>query len=93
MNFKPYESLEEAREALRRWAIKASGGCMLQEGRDGKEWPCGTCFCSIMGQLLDEPCGGPESEEYHKHNEPVDRINEVWRAILQIRDAEYLEEK
>jgi hypothetical protein len=26
--------------------------------------------------------------EYGEHNNPVDRINEVWRAILQMRDYE-----
>jgi peptidoglycan-associated lipoprotein len=26
-------------------------------------------------------------QEYKQHNKPVDRANEVWRAILQIRDA------
>lgn len=72
----------QAREELRQWAVKWTG-CGIQEGRDGKPYPCGTCFCALLG------CIGlnPRKKEYHEHNKPVDRTNEVWRAILQIRDA------
>ena len=73
----------KARESLRRWVVKYTG-CKIQEGRDRKGWPCGTCFCSLLGEIgLNN-----NKEEYKEHNEVVDRVNEVWRAILQIRDAE-----
>jgi hypothetical protein len=68
-------------EALRLALIQATGGCALQAGADGKPWPCGTCVCDLLGRIMDE-----DAPEYAEHNDPVDRINEVWRAILQIRD-------
>ena len=67
---------------LRELLIKHTGGCAIQEDKRGNLWPCGTCVCALLGSVLDE--GAPE---YAEHNEPVDRINEVWRAILQMRDA------
>jgi len=68
---------KEARESLKKWAVKYTAGCNIQSG-----WPCGTCFLDLLKELgLD--C---ESKEYDEHNEPVDRANEVWRAILQIRE-------
>tara|TARA_Y100001951_G_C11151265_1_gene189350 strand:+ start:215 stop:469 length:255 start_codon:yes stop_codon:yes gene_type:complete len=76
----------EIREDFRKLFIKHSG-CDIQESRgedNEKEWPCGTCLNSIFGMLIDE-----EAEEYEKHNEPVDRINELWRFVLQMRDMEY----
>jgi len=66
---------DEAREALRKWLVKYTGGCELHDG-----WPCGTCTCYLFGQLLDK-----SAPEYGEHNDPVDRVNEIWRAILQIR--------
>ena len=68
-------------EDLRLALINGTGGCCLQEGADGKEWPCGTCACSLLGSLMS-----PTAPEYSEHNDPIDRVNEVWRAILQIRD-------
>jgi hypothetical protein len=68
-------------ETLRTALIEATDGCSVQEGADGKEWPCGTCICWLLTKLL--PC---TAREYAEHNDPVDRINEVWRAILQMRD-------
>ncbi len=66
---------------LRRALVIGTQGCELQEGADGDAWPCGTCTCALLGSLM--PTAAPE---YSEHNEPVDRINEVWRAILQIRE-------
>jgi hypothetical protein len=37
--------------------------------------------CSLLGSIMP-----PTAPEYSEHNDPVDRVNEVWRAILQIRD-------
>jgi len=71
------EFIEDLRVAL----IKGTGGCAIQEGADGSEWPCGTCICALLGSVM--PNGAPV---YSQHNEPVDRVNEVWRAILQMRD-------
>jgi len=71
------EFIEDLRLAL----IKGAGGCAIQEGANGKSWPCGTCVCALLGSVM--PHAAPE---YSRHNEPVDRVNEVWRAILQIRD-------
>ena len=72
---------EEARESLRLWSVKYTGGCAIQQAENGKLWPCGTCFNALLGKLL-----GTDKTAYNEHNKPVDRINEVWRAILQIRD-------
>jgi hypothetical protein len=71
---------EQFVETLRRALIEATS-CTIQEGASGKEWPCGTCTCALLAKLL--PRTAPE---YVEHNDPVDRINEVWRAILQMRD-------
>jgi hypothetical protein len=67
-------------EALRVALVEATT-CGIQESADGKDWPCGTCTCALLAKLL--PC---TAREYREHNDPVDRVNEVWRAILQIRD-------
>jgi hypothetical protein len=72
-----HEFIEDLRLAL----IKGTHGCELQEGANGKSWPCGTCTCALLGSVLPET-----APQYAEHNDPVDRINEVWRAILQIRD-------
>jgi len=71
------EFVEDFRLAL----INGTNGCGLQNGADGKVWPCGTCICALLDSLM--PITAPE---YSRHNEPIDRVNEVWRAILQIRD-------
>jgi len=71
---------KEAKEALRKWAVKYTAGCDIQ-GED-RGWPCGTCFIT----LLDELGLNSKKKEYRQHNKPVDRANEVWRAILQIRE-------
>jgi hypothetical protein len=64
-----------------RVALVDATGCSLQKAADGSDWPCGTCVCALLGRLLDE-----SAPEYSAHNVPIDRINEVWRAILQMRD-------
>ena len=74
---------EQAREALRKWAVKYSGGCDIQEGETSGGWPCGTCFIS----LLNEVGLTSTNDAYSDRNKDVDRANEVWRAILQIREA------
>ncbi len=72
----------QAREELREWLVRQTG-CNVQRGKDRKSWPCGTCFVALLqGIGLNS-----KRDEYQEHNKPVDRINEVWRAILQIRDA------
>jgi len=68
-------------EDVRRALIRATGGCAVQESTDGRAWPCGTCTCGLLASLMPE-----SAPEYSRHNDPVDRVNEVWRAILQIRD-------
>ena len=64
-----------AKEELKNWLVKNTG-CDVQNG-----WPCGTCTVYLLQKL------GLRSskDDYHQHNKPVDRINEVWRAVLQIR--------
>ena len=76
-----------AREELRLWLAKYAG-CESQSGyvRGEKEdygWPCGTCLIYLLGKigLISR------KKEYQEHNDKVDRANEVWRAVLQIRDA------
>ena len=72
-----WKNIKQAKEELRQWLVKYTAGCDLQDG-----WPCGTCFIALLDRLgLDE-----KQEEYHEHNEKIDRANEVWRAILQIRE-------
>lgn len=75
------ERAEELREGLRRWLVESTG-CGIQESRSGKEYPCGTCTIA----LLDRIGLKAYQKQYREHNKPVDRANEVWRAILQIRD-------
>lgn len=58
-------------EELRQWLVKWTK-CSIQTS-----WPCGTCACDLIAQL--------DVKETGQHNKPVDRVNEVWRAILQIR--------
>ena len=74
----------EIREKLRVLLVEATN-CGIQEGQDdGKGWPCGTCTCALLGDLgLDE-----STPDYNERDAPPDRINEVWRAILQIRSAQ-----
>ena len=67
-------------EALRVALVEATT-CAIQESTDGKGWPCGTCACALLAALLPHTAA-----EYGEHNDPIDRVNEVWRAILQIRD-------
>lgn len=73
-----------ARENFRRWLVDSCGGCDVQEATDGTGWPCGTCVIDLLNRMgLDS-----SKPEYSEKNEEPDRHNEVWRAILQIRDAE-----
>jgi hypothetical protein len=60
-------------DELREWLVFWTGGCDIQGG-----FPCGTCVCGLLDEL-----GVNEDKQ---HNKPIDRINEVWRAILQIRE-------
>ena len=71
-------------KSIRNLAIKISGGCKIQEGKDGLTYPCGTCFCTGLGELING-----KSKEYKEHNDKPDRINEVWRFLLQLRDSKY----
>jgi hypothetical protein len=67
-----------SRERLRRFLVRETGGCVVQDG-----WPCGTCFMEYLDRLgLDK-----DKADYRDANDPPDRHNEVWRAILQIREA------
>ena len=64
-----------AREELRQWLVKWTD-CDIQNG-----WPCGTCVMNLLDKLgLDK-----KRKEYSEHNEKIERHNEVWRAILQIK--------
>ena len=75
-------SANTCREELRRWLVKWT--CDIQVSKDGKKWPCGTYFMALLNDIgLDK-----KKPEYKVHNKPISRHNEVWRAILQIRDAE-----
>jgi len=67
------KEIEECKEELRQWLIKWTKGCNIQTGG----WSCGTCTIWLLKQL-----GVRESGNYNK---PRNRLNEVWRAILQIR--------
>ena len=70
----------EAREQLRMWAVKYTEGCDIQD-----RWPCGTCFMDLLNRIgLDDT--KPEYKERNKEHDCT-RHNEVWRAILQIREA------
>lgn len=81
-NENQHGSPAEAREALRRWLI-AYTGCTIQH--DG--WPCGTCFNHLLTRIgLDLP-----HPAYRISNAEPDRANEVWRAIVQIREADLSE--
>ena len=64
--------MEEARDELREW-IATYTMCEVQKG-----WACGTCLIGFLDEL-----GVYEDKQ---HNKPIDRCNEVWRAILQIRE-------
>jgi len=68
---------DKCREALRQILVYGTNGCEIQNG-----WPCGTCTCALLNKLgLDS-----KKKEYRTHNDKVDRINEVWRALIQIRE-------
>lgn len=63
---------ELCKEELRQWAVKWTKCDAQHTG-----YPCGTCFCHLLGELGVRETG--------LHNDPVERTNEVWRALLQIR--------
>lgn len=70
-----------AKRAFRDFLVEYTS-CTVQEGEDGMSYPCGTCTIALfdgMGLKANKPA-------FSEHNEPHDRANEVWRAILQIRD-------
>lgn len=64
------------RKELKALLVEHTGGCSIQDG-----WPCGTCTCALLSTLIN-----PHAKEYKEHNKPVDRINEVWRYIIQARE-------
>jgi len=67
---------QDARDDFREFLVKHTG-CSVQGG-----YPCGTCFMDLLNKLgLDE-----DAEEYKQHNDDYARHNEVWRAVLQIRE-------
>ena len=70
--------IRDAITTFREWLVHFSAGCQIQSG-----WPCGTCIIALLTDM-----GVVEDGQ---HNKPVDKVNEVWRAILQIRenDATY----
>lgn len=71
-----------ARERLRTLLVNKTR-CAIQQAADGSGWPCGTCVMDWLNLIgLDNT-----KAEYQEHNPAHDRHNEVWRAILQIRDA------
>lgn len=63
--------LKRARNAFKTFLVKYTK-CELQDG-----WPCGTCTCNFLAKL--------GVKEDKKHNRPMNRINEIWRGILQMR--------
>ncbi len=68
---------EKARKGLQKYLVKETD-CEVQDG-----WPCGTCFMGLLNRLgLDDT-----HPDYKVHNDDHERHNEVWRAILQIREA------
>lgn len=67
---------DKAKEEFRRFLIRNTG-CTMQQDKNGKPYPCGTCTIDLMKRM-----GMKESKQ---HNKPVDRLNEVWRGILQVR--------
>lgn len=70
---------DKARRALRRFLVKHTDGCTVQDG-----WPCGTCAMDLFTRMgLDST-----APAYSEHNPGHERHNEVWRAILQIRDSD-----
>lgn len=79
------------REEFRRFLVRSTN-CALQEverkhGKGGRVvregWPCGTCTFWLFRRMGLNP----SAKFYHEHNKKCDRGNEVWRAVLQIRDA------
>jgi len=83
---KPKINYSDARDELREVLVKythceAQGGMVNGENKDFG-WPCGTCFIDFLKRI------GLKSKDkaYKEHNDHVDRANEVWRAILQIKD-------
>jgi hypothetical protein len=87
MNLDP-KIVHQAREEMRQWLVKYTH-CKAHDGYIGHEmhdasWPCGTCVMAFLSELgLTD-----EDEQYHVHNAAIDRLNEVWRAILQIRETD-----
>ena len=74
---------KKAREEFRKWLIEYTG-CALQIAEDSSHYPCGTCTIA----LFDSIGLNPKDKAYNdREKDNVDRANEVWRAILQIRDA------
>lgn len=71
-------SPENARDGLRRWLVESTGCAIQHTG-----WPCGTCTLDLLSRIgltANHP-------HYASRNPGHDRRNEVWRAIIQIREA------
>lgn len=81
-----YDTPEQMREGLRRYLVRATD-CAIQESVDGKGWPCGTCFMNLLTELGLDSSKPEYAENNGLRDGKTDRFNEVWRAILQIRDA------
>lgn len=73
------------RNWLREILVVGTGGCGVQEAADGSGWPCGTCTIDLLTRI-GLNAKKPEYRDRNKKDQS-DRHNEVWRAILQIRDA------
>jgi len=86
----------QCREEFRRWLVRWTK-CAIQGGvnangvydHDGGGWPCGTCTMALLNMLGL----GKDIVALEEHNKPADRFNEVWRAILQIREADLNEKE
>ena len=64
--------MKNEKEDLKKYLVKHTK-CAIQSNG----WPCGTCTIALLNRLGIKEDG--------IRNKPVDRINEVWRAILQVR--------
>ena len=72
--------LASVREEFREFLVRHTK-CEIQPDPDGLGWPCGTCAIDLLRRLGVNP----KAPEFNEHNAPVDRLNEVWRAIQMIR--------
>ena len=72
-------AMVEAREELRKWFVRYTGGC-VQSGDPKGNWPCKTCTIGFLKAIgLD-----PTHSDFDARNSSPDRLNEVWRAAEQM---------